>query len=54
MFILGDNLLYGDGLPKLLEESIKYVNIKIQVIFSYTVSNPSNYGIARKKTKLFH
>ena len=48
--ILGDNLFYGDGLPKLLEESISYVNRNNKaVVFSYTVSNPSKYGIIKEK-----
>ena len=50
--ILGDNLFYGDGLPKLLEESISYVNRNNKaVVFSYTVSNPSKYGIIKEKKK---
>jgi glucose-1-phosphate thymidylyltransferase len=48
--ILGDNLIYGDGLPKLLNEAINYVeNKKKAIIFSYKVSDPSNYGVVKEK-----
>jgi glucose-1-phosphate thymidylyltransferase len=48
--ILGDNLIYGDGLPKLLNDAINYVeNKKKAIIFSYKVRNPSNYGVVKEK-----
>lgn len=48
--VLGDNLFYGDGLPKLLNDAINYVeNKKKAIIFSYKVSNPSNYGVVKEK-----
>lgn len=48
--ILGDNLIYGDGLPKLLNDAINYVeNKKEAIIFSYKVRNPSNYGVVKEK-----
>jgi len=48
--VLGDNLFYGDGLPKLLNDAINYVeNKKRAIIFSYKVSNPSNYGVVKEK-----
>lgn len=48
--VLGDNLFYGDGLPNLLNDAINYVeNNKTAIIFSYKVSNPSNYGVVIEK-----
>ncbi len=48
--VLGDNLFYGDGLPKLLNDAINYVeNKKKAIIFSYKVSNPSKYGVVKEK-----
>jgi len=48
--ILGDNLFYGDGLPNLLNDAINYVEKnKKAIIFSYKVSNPSNYGVVIEK-----
>ena len=48
--VLGDNLFYGDGLPKLLNDAINYVeNKKKAIIFSYKVSNPSNYGVVKER-----
>ena len=41
--ILGDNILYGDGLPKLLQH-----HAKIQegaVIFAYPVQDPKQFGV---------
>ncbi len=54
--ILGDNLFYGDGLSALLENSCNYVKInKKAIIFSYTVSNPSNYGVVQlNKNKIIN
>lgn len=42
-FILGDNLFYGQGLGRELQ---KFQNIKGAHVFGYTVSNPSEYGVA--------
>ena len=48
--VLGDNLFYGDGLPNLLNDAINYVEKnKKAIIFSYKVSNPSNYGVVIEK-----
>jgi len=48
--ILGDNIFYGDGLISYLDHSINIVKQKSNaVIFTYPVSNPSNYGILEKK-----
>lgn len=44
--VLGDNLLYGDGLINLLENSIKKVYEENKsVIFGYYVDNPRAYGV---------
>jgi glucose-1-phosphate thymidylyltransferase len=46
--ILGDNIFYGDGLIRLLGESRQHVESRPDAgacIFSYTVREPSRYGI---------
>ena len=44
--VLGDNLIYGEGLSNLLKESIKIVENKNKsVIFGYYVNNPKSYGV---------
>ncbi len=40
--ILGDNIFYGSGLPKLLQSKI---NPKGATIFAYAVSDPERYGV---------
>ena len=40
--ILGDNIFYGSGLPKLLQSKI---NPKGATIFAYGVSDPERYGV---------
>ncbi|MCS6955476.1 MAG: glucose-1-phosphate thymidylyltransferase RfbA [Candidatus Calescibacterium sp.] len=46
--ILGDNLIYGDGLTKLLQDSILMVEKQnVAVIFSYYVQNPKAYGVVQ-------
>jgi glucose-1-phosphate thymidylyltransferase len=42
-FILGDNLFYGQGLGRELQ---KFQDIQGAHIFGYSVSNPSEYGVA--------
>ena len=42
-FILGDNLFYGQGLGR---ELGKFHNLTGAHIFGYSVSNPSEYGVA--------
>ena len=44
--------MYGDGLPKLLEDSLNMLIKNSALIFSYTVSNPSKYGIVSEKNKI--
>lgn len=44
--ILGDNLLYGDGLYKILHTSkAKLHDSNNALIFGYYVNNPSDYGV---------
>lgn len=52
--ILGDNFFYGDGFIQLLKKSKEIIkNKKNAVIFSFPVSNPSDYGIVNlKKNKI--
>lgn len=40
--ILGDNIFYGDGLSKLLQQSI---DPEGGVVFAYPVSDPERYGV---------
>lgn len=51
--ILGDNIFYGNGFSKILEEAIDYfenskkteLNNNGAMIFGYPVKNPSDYGV---------
>jgi len=44
--ILGDNVFYGGGLPKLLRESIQKVKEnRNAVVFGYYVNDPKRYGV---------
>ena len=51
--ILGDNIFYGNGFSKILEEAIEYfenskkteLNNNGAMIFGYPVKNPSDYGV---------
>lgn len=40
--ILGDNIFYGTGLQKVLQESL---NLKGGVVFAYQVADPERYGV---------
>jgi len=40
--VLGDNIFYGDGMSKLLQEN---TNIDGGVVFAYQVSDPERYGV---------
>lgn len=52
--ILGDNIFYGDGLLGYLKKSKEIVyKEKKAVIFTYPVSNPSDYGIVISKNNKF-
>lgn len=44
--VLGDNLLYGEGLSAILQNAHKQVNASDQaLVFGYYVQNPSEYGV---------
>lgn len=44
--ILGDNIFYGDDMPRLLRDGIKIVEEQDKaVIFGYHVNNPKEYGV---------
>tara|TARA_Y100001954_G_C15784929_1_gene591943 strand:+ start:26 stop:904 length:879 start_codon:yes stop_codon:yes gene_type:complete len=44
--ILGDNVFYGEGLPKRLKESVRTVKInRNSVVFGYYVNDPERYGV---------
>ena len=44
--ILGDNIFFGYGFSKILQNAIKNVNDGKSTIFSYYVNDPERYGIA--------
>ena len=44
--MLGDNIFYGKGLPKLLKDTVcKVENNNKSIIFGYNVSNSKRYGV---------
>ena len=44
--ILGDNIFYGQGLTKILEQSLKNVTEKQKAtVFGYYVNDPKSYGV---------
>tara|TARA_B100000963_G_C22621141_1_gene670039 strand:+ start:2048 stop:2935 length:888 start_codon:yes stop_codon:yes gene_type:complete len=44
--ILGDNVFYGSGLPKLLKASVHEVkNNQNAVVYGYSVNDPERYGV---------
>ncbi len=45
--VLGDNIFYGSGFSKLLQNTVAEVkNTRNAVIFGYTVPDPERYGVA--------
>ncbi len=45
--VLGDNIFYGHGLPKLLNSARKNVEQdKLATVFGYYVNDPKRYGVA--------
>ncbi|PID94118.1 MAG: glucose-1-phosphate thymidylyltransferase [Bacteroidetes bacterium] len=45
--VLGDNIFYGAGLPKMLRAAVKAVEDKgLAQIFGYYVNDPERYGVA--------
>jgi glucose-1-phosphate thymidylyltransferase len=49
MFILGDNIFYGHGLPQLIKKSMKENNGA--TVFGYIVKDPERYGVAEFNDK---
>lgn len=46
-FVLGDNLFYGHGFPKILEKAVQNVSeLNKATIFGYFVKDPERYGVA--------
>lgn len=44
--VLGDNIFYGQGFTKMLQESVlRAENEALATIFGYLVSNPQRYGV---------
>lgn len=44
--VLGDNLIYGEGLIKTLQTSVKKVKeCQKSIVFGYYVNNPKDYGV---------
>ncbi|ARN77776.1 glucose-1-phosphate thymidylyltransferase [Nonlabens spongiae] len=45
--VLGDNIFYGAGLPKMLQNSVQTVKDEEKaVVFGYYVDDPERYGVA--------
>ena len=45
--VLGDNIFYGEGLPKLLRNAVRDVADGMGCqLFGYKVSDPERYGVA--------
>ncbi|MGB5981063.1 MAG: glucose-1-phosphate thymidylyltransferase RfbA [Nonlabens sp.] len=45
--VLGDNIFYGAGLPKMLQNSVQTVKEEDKaVVFGYYVDDPERYGVA--------
>jgi len=43
--ILGDNIYYGEGLPKLLESAVTNSAKNLATVFGYHVQDPERYGV---------
>ena len=44
--VLGDNIFYGRGFSKLLQDSVKTTKLeKKATVFGYYVTDPENYGV---------
>ena len=49
--VLGDNIFYGQGLTKILSQSVKHaVDENKATVFGYYVSDPERYGVAEFDT----
>lgn len=50
--VLGDNIFYGHGLTKLLENARRNVEVnKVATVFGYWVNDPERYGVAEFDNK---
>ena len=50
--VLGDNIFYGDGLRRLLAQSVKNAQVDNNAtVFGYYVKDPERYGVAEFNTK---
>lgn len=48
--VLGDNIFYGQGFSKILQDSLSYTKKKKKAtIFGYYVHNPTNFGVIEVK-----
>ena len=47
--ILGDNIFYGDGLPRTSQEMSKDINVS--TVLAYPVSDPERYGVVEFNNK---
>jgi glucose-1-phosphate thymidylyltransferase len=43
--ILGDNIFYGTGLPKILQTAVRQASQGGAVVFGYRVKDPERYGV---------
>jgi len=43
--ILGDNIFYGQGLPQILQNSVRSMEKEGAIVFGYRVHNPQQYGV---------
>ncbi len=43
--VLGDNIFYGHGLPKMLKEAVQSAEEGYATVFGYHVSDPERYGV---------
>ncbi len=43
--ILGDNIYYGQGLPKILRTAVNNASKNIATVFGYHVHDPERYGV---------
>lgn len=43
--VLGDNIFYGQGFPKMLAEAFENANNGFATVFGYHVSDPERYGV---------
>tara|TARA_B100000989_G_C19442576_1_gene428022 strand:- start:98 stop:946 length:849 start_codon:yes stop_codon:yes gene_type:complete len=50
LFILGDNIFWGDGIQKTIIK--EFNNNKNGTLFSYFVNNPNNFAVLNKKNRI--